>query len=721
MKILLRIAIAAVVVTGFALAALLVFVDPNAYRPQIEQQVEQATGRQLSIDGSIGLSLWPLGLELGNVELANAPGFDDPYFARIDSLVIRVRLLPLLKQELAVDALALDGLSLLLQVKPDGRSNWQDLLAPAGTGAAQADQSAASQDSAPPLAALAVNGVSIRNAQLQFNDQASGQLLQLSRLNLGTGAIRFGQPFDVQLDFNLGHRQGGQQNAADIRLSSAVTLDQSLQQLALNGLELDIRAKLPALQAEPVRLGVRADSSIDLAGQHIAVRDAVIDTMFATLNLQAEVTNWQTGLHISGRLQSAEVAPRDVLQQLAVELPAMQSPTALSKASLGMQFELQDNRLRLQPLELVLDDSRLQGELSINLASSAIRYRLQLDRMDVDAYLPPPPAGEQQPELKQAASAEAAEQDLPVPFEALAALDVQGEFGIAELRLAGIVISQLNTRTRLRDGVITLSPLSLQVLQGTVQGDTVIDTRGRQLAIRQTLKADKLEIAEIANPVVAALIPEQTIDLRGAGRLYAELRSRGLRLGALQQALNGKAGFAFDAIQANGLDADFLLRGVIADYLESKKLNVKPGWRGSYRPENVTAFDTVKADFVVRNGVARTDNLAMKARRIAVTAKGSIDIPAQTLDMQTVTDLSPRQRKTLAEKLLDEPLPVRVYGPWAAPQVDVDTGPIKAAAARLAKDRAREEIKQKVDTKKQQLRDKARDRLKDKFKNLLRR
>ncbi len=727
MKWLFRIVAGVLLLVVLAVAGILLFVDPNDYKPQIAQQVEQATGRQLTIGGEIGLSLLPLGLELSNVELANAKGFDDPYFARIDSLVIKVKLLPLIKQELAIDALSLDGLSVFLQVRPNGDTNWQDLAAPSTPADTTADDTASpaadQRGAQSPLAALAVNGIEIRNAQVQFNDQSSDQLIQLSQLNLTTGDIRFDQPFELELGANVGQRQAGQQNAADIRLKTAITIARSLQQFALDDIQLAIKAKLPALQPEPVNVSLRADSKIDLAAQRVELRDAEIDAMYTTLKLQATIEDWQNSLHISGKLQTADIQPKDLLQKLAIELPAMQSPEALSRAKLGAQFDLQENRLVLKPLELIFDGSQLKGDASINLASMAIRYQLQLDRLNVDDYLPPPPPESQTVELAQAQNtkAEAApEQDLPIPFDVLATLDVQGRFGIGQLQIAGLDISELNINSKARNGVITLSPISLKALEGVITADATIDTRKRQLRVKQTLKAENLQIADIANPIVAALIPDQQVDMRGTGGLYADVSTQGLRISALQKALNGKAGFEFDEIEANGLDIEFLARRVIADYLESKKLEVKPEWRGSYQPKNVTAFDIAKADFVIRNGVATTDNFVMDSKRIDVTGKGSINIPEQTLDMVTVTDLTPRQLKTTAEKVQDEPLPVHVYGPWAAPQVDVDTGPMKAVVARLAKQKVKAKAQEKVETKKQQLRDKTRDKLKNKLKNLFR-
>ncbi len=705
-----------------AVVAMKLLIDPNDFKPQITQQVEQATGRKLDIGGDIGLSLLPLGLTLSQVELANAEGFDDPYFARIEALTVKVQLLPLLRKELAVDALSLRGFALNLQVKADGRNNWEDLsrgepVADAdATASAGAEQTPAASSS---LAALAVNGIDIADATVQFNDQQNGQLIRLDKFNLATGSIRFDQAFELDFSASATHAQQAQRLAAEIRLRSRVTLAQSLQQFALDGVQLTLRANVPGMLPEPVDLALQANSRIDLAQQLVSVSDARIEVFGLPLQLQANIENWQQGLHISGTLRADDIKPRELAQRLAVELPSMQSAQALTQAALDITFDLQNKQLQLKPLGMSLDASKLKGSVAVNLDTTAVRYQLSLDRINVNDYLPPP-ADTDTPPAVQPVAASAAEQDLPVPFDLLAGLNIDGRFEIGSLQLMAYRIEQLSLNARARNGVIELDPLTLNVLDGSIRASSVIDTRRRTLQVVQRLQADKLQIASIVNPIVAALIPDQKIDVRGTGDLYAELRTSGLRISTLQQQLDGKAGFAFDDIIVNGLDSEYLARGVIADYLQSKKIAVKPDWRGSYRPKNVTAFDVVKADFDIRKGVARTDNLLLDSKRIEVTGKGNIDLPRQTLDLYTVTDLTPRQLKTTAEKLLDEPLPVRVYGPWAAPQVDVDTAPMQALLANQAKAKVKARVKartdKKIETKKQQLRDKARDKLK----NLLR-
>ena len=67
-----------------------------------------------------------------------------------------------------------------------------------------------------------------------------------------------------------------------------------------------------------------------------------------------------------------------------------------------------------------------------------------------------------------------------------------------------------------------------------------------------------------------------------------------------------------------------------------------------------------------------------------------------------------------ADKLLDIPMPVKVRGAFAEPQIKIDFKTWKKAVGKVLKAETKAEVKQKVDQKKDELKDK----LKNKFKGL---
>ena len=93
-----------------AVTLIVLFVDPNDYRDDIAAAVETRTGRKLTLSGDLKLSVFPwIALETGAATLSDAPGFGDEPFVSIDGARVSVKLLPLLRGQLEIGKVKLDG------------------------------------------------------------------------------------------------------------------------------------------------------------------------------------------------------------------------------------------------------------------------------------------------------------------------------------------------------------------------------------------------------------------------------------------------------------------------------------------------------------------------------------------------------------------------------------------------------------------------------------
>ncbi len=108
------------------LAGLLVIVavNPNDYRPQIEQVVFQATGRKLAIDGdiSIGFGFAPV-IQIHNLRLSNPPGFSRAEFATIGMIETDINLFSLLSGRKDVGHLDLFDVDVQAEINQLGQVN----------------------------------------------------------------------------------------------------------------------------------------------------------------------------------------------------------------------------------------------------------------------------------------------------------------------------------------------------------------------------------------------------------------------------------------------------------------------------------------------------------------------------------------------------------------------------------------------------------------------
>ncbi|MFQ6024309.1 MAG: AsmA family protein, partial [Acidiferrobacterales bacterium] len=117
---------AIVLATVIAVAlVILLLVDVAVYRGPLQSGVSALLGRSVRFEGAMSLSpsLWPR-IVIEDVRVANPEWASRPDFARADRLEFKVVLLPLIRGELKILGLELEGSDILLETRPDGRNNW---------------------------------------------------------------------------------------------------------------------------------------------------------------------------------------------------------------------------------------------------------------------------------------------------------------------------------------------------------------------------------------------------------------------------------------------------------------------------------------------------------------------------------------------------------------------------------------------------------------------
>src|SRR5215470_3731713 len=106
-------AVVGLVVIG--IVAILLIVDPNDYRDDIAKLVQEKTGRPLDIRGKLDLKIFPwVALNIHDVTLGNPPAYGREPFLTVQTASVGVKLLPLLRKQVQVSRVAVEGLSVTL-------------------------------------------------------------------------------------------------------------------------------------------------------------------------------------------------------------------------------------------------------------------------------------------------------------------------------------------------------------------------------------------------------------------------------------------------------------------------------------------------------------------------------------------------------------------------------------------------------------------------------
>ncbi|MEO6800877.1 MAG: AsmA family protein [Rhodanobacter sp.] len=175
-------------------AAALLLVDPNHFRPQIQNTLASALGREVTL-GKLHVSVWSASLDADDIRIGENPAFGTQPFIRAQSLELGVRLWPLLlHRELQITSLTLDRPSVRLLQDPRGTWNF------ANFGAAKAAPAAvptAEGTSAAPLA-FGVDHLRIKDGSIELK-RAVGGSRSYRNVAVSADHVALGQAFPFSM------------------------------------------------------------------------------------------------------------------------------------------------------------------------------------------------------------------------------------------------------------------------------------------------------------------------------------------------------------------------------------------------------------------------------------------------------------------------------------------------------------------------------------------
>jgi len=620
-----------VVVVGIGIVALVYLVDWNDFRDTIQNQVKNQTGRDLEIAGDLEPSVFPwAGISIEGIALANAEGFGETPFARIGSADVKVELLPLLRRIVNVRTVELRGLELDLQRAADGTTNWEDLVQ--GTSSTTTSEESAGdtevttevEGSTATIAALAVGGIEITDANVSWTDLQSGTDATLTDFDLVTGAIELAEPFDLSVDFDIASES--LDLAAVVDGSGEVTIDLDNQTYALSGFSLTTNATGGALPGEALEATLGADVLAALGENRVEITDLTLAALGIALAGRASVADLDTDPAIEATLASETFSPRELMGRLEIEPPMTADESVLESASLSLALAATPTSAALNALELTLDDTTLSGEASVPSLGGAglppLRFEVTVDAIDADRYLPPAIEGEAPAEEE---PTPAGDGTIALPTELLRQLDVDGTLRVGSVEVANLTAADIVVPLKAANGQLALEGLAASLYEGKLDANASLDASAATPRYGVDLALEGIQ----ADPLLADLLQKESF-LSGAGGLRADITTGGNTLDALKAGLDGTFESAFTDGSINGVNIGYQLRRAKAalsrESIPPEEKNVK------------TDFTALSVSGRFDDGVMRSDDLDLRSPLLRVGGAGEVDLPGERVDY-TVTTL----------------------------------------------------------------------------------
>ncbi|WP_283709594.1 AsmA family protein [Pseudoalteromonas prydzensis] len=615
-------------------------IPTDAIFNKVSQQVEQTTGRALTIKGDKTLSVFPsLKLELEDVHFANMKTGSRADMASMQQLAIHIPWFSLFGGELKLEKFVINEPNILLETDKNGKANWQLFDA-------VAEQPAAQQQNSGPV-----------------------KLPENFDIELGEVAI-YGGKF-VYLDGATGVKQ----EISDLEL--AILLPSLHKTLAVKGaitymqerFELDVTVDNPAKA---------------IAGDTFNVTKSVTSRL---VDVEFKGSIAEQGKDIQGQLALSGDSVKDIAKWQGVELNAKES--AFNAFSVSGKMRMQGDKFNLAELVATLDSLEIKGKSELNLGKRlAITADIDLGMLDLNPYLPEAVAQTEAPEpAKDAPAQPIVWDDTKMDLSGLNALDANVVIRSSGLKANEIKLGANQFTINLKNAFASVSLDKFAAYEGNGKGTITVNAKQAPYKIATNFSLDKID----AQPLLTDAAGFDK--LMGKGSLNWDLATSGQSQKDFMSALQGKLAFEFADGAVKGANiAEMVRKG--KELIKGNLGAVSEGLDTGFDNSQQTDFSALTGSFNFTNGVGKNTDLSLLSPLVRISGEGDINLPATTVNYRLVTGIvHSLEGQGTTDDSTGFKIPVRIKGPFHDVGISLD---VSKAAEDEVKEKAKDKIKDKL-------------------------
>lgn len=628
----------ALVTLGFMLTYV---IDPNDYKSQIQHWMRAQTGLELNIGGTIGWSLFPwLGLQLENVQLSHPHATEQP-FAQLRYLRFSVRVLPLLRQKLQMQAIDVEGLALNLVRDAQGKANWQPVTPVRAAQTAHRFSDRSAQSTGLQAYMWDVERVQIRNARVQYQDLAQGRQIELEGIQLLTGPLREAEATPIRLEF-----QGRSQQprlSGHLVLNAQLKLQTALQRYQLEGLHVQGSLLADTWFPQPFDLDMQGLIAADLNAQRVdwsSVRLA-LNELRVLGDLKAEY--WDQDPKFSGALSVARFDLNAFLSGLGWHSAQHLPPSALRSFDAVIQGSGTAQQLNLDSIRLQVDGQSLEAQLAINGLEARPKLQLKVrgDALNGDLYRPLPsePSAPSEELLGVNSYLTGPVPELPtqslwpttgLPLEWLD-WDTQVSLELARFTLGSQVFERPRLVFETHEGQLELKQMQAQMHGGQIQlQGSVLVPVDDQPNLSVTGVIQQVPIEYLLNSM------QQPSPVSGPLQASGTWQARGASLAAWAETASGSLDWRISSglLWKAGLDQQ-ICRAIAAEQGVALTQALQP---------TDIAFRSFSGQVLMQQGLSRLQNIRLEAPGLLATGAGDLFISTLGADYHLSAQLEALSR-----------------------------------------------------------------------------
>ena len=485
--------------------------NPNDYKQKVIDLVQEKKARTLKIDGDIKLTYWPkIGADLGKLSISEHQS--DKEFASVNSVKVSLAVMPLLKKELVVDTVYIDGAKANVIKYKDGKFNFDDLL---------------SKDESETDIKFDIDGVNISNSEVRYSDELQNTQYNVTKFNMKSGHIALAEPVDLDTNFTVTANKPVL--AANVNLKGNFLVDPKTKHFKVKGLDshidgdmlggtnidivtsgdVDAKPELMEFVLDDLKLvasgkfdGVK--QGIDLSAPALTILKDEVSSKKVTVSIAQEKAGdvlkanmvlfdmkgspkalqssgitgdinavqgkrTVTGTFASpftGNIQDLIFDIPKLAGNLDVKDPALPGGGMKGTFNLGAHTDIK-KELANSKFNLVMADTKLSGDIDVvGFKKQAIKFNLNADKLDLNKLLP-----KANPVAK---ASKNKTQDDKSGLSVLKNMTLDGKLNVGSIIYDKYRINGLNVGVKADGNKLALSGLNVKVDDSQIKGNVGI-------------------------------------------------------------------------------------------------------------------------------------------------------------------------------------------------------------------------------------------------------
>ena len=668
MKLLIKLSLLIVTLLILAIGMLLVIVNPNDYKDEIQAQVKSSINRDLHIKGDIGWTLYPqFGFSSGEIILDNLTTFNKPHLLKIENSSLGIHLLPLLKGEISIAKLTLNGFQLTLLKDKNGHSNLDNMVAKSaapvkGTNSlVEQSEKKDNENTFFKINKTQLAGININNALIEIDDQQTGsnQKIEIKEIKLGQFSLNKETELTINSKIVIDDLQ------AELKLTALLLVNSDLSNIKLNKFQLNTELSADALPNGQLTSLLKTDINVAVKSKHISLRNFDLSAVIIADNLPNKKITTHVNADIDYRLES----------QLAA----------------------------IKSLNIKVDNNiEIAGDMSIQTSNiTKIRYDLIGNKWDLNPYLSKSSSKNSDTTTPIISDSKIKGDsntkkivELEPDLSFLHNLDVDGHLKIAGIKVDNLKIGEIKNRLIINKGKAQIKPLTAVLYKGllTVNGE-VDEKKGRnKYKLSTTLRHVQIQ---------PLLIDAADIDLISASTsLNFSGKGQGLTSIKIKRGLIGKGDFKLLDGELYGVNIPQEIR-ILKAKLSGKKVP-------SSDAVKKTDFASLTGKFTINKGLINNQKLLMLSPVMRLDGLGLVNILKESLDYKlSISPLSRSKADTDYVDLNGLSIPMLIKGSFTDPKITLDTDGALKDQLKARAESLKKEAKAKLKVEQKRLQEKA--------------